>query len=110
MGGNWGIIQNQSKEDMIYLLHHQELTEQEATTTKKIGAQATASMSGVGGAIDGNYSKEIKKVSEKIDCVYTLQAKRMTKVGLEDVDFKKIRFMTITSGGKNIMESGKISC
>jgi len=26
MGSNWGIIHNQSKEEIVYILHHSELT------------------------------------------------------------------------------------
>ena len=33
----------------------------------------------------------------------------MTTVGLQEVDFDKIRFITISADGKNIMESGKVS-
>jgi hypothetical protein len=36
--GNWGLIHNQSKSEIVYMLHHSELTAQEATITKEFGA------------------------------------------------------------------------
>jgi hypothetical protein len=36
--GNWGIIHNQSDSEIVYMLHHTELTPQEATITKEFSA------------------------------------------------------------------------
>ena len=66
-------------------------------------------MGGASGGINGKYAEEIKKVAEKIVCAYSLKPRRMTVVGLQDVDFGKIRFITISVNGKNIMESGKVT-
>jgi hypothetical protein len=63
---NWGIIHNQTKSQLVYILHHTELTAQEATITKQVGAQAAASATGPNGEINAKYTEEIKKISEKI--------------------------------------------
>jgi hypothetical protein len=49
-------------------------------------------MGGASGGISGKYAEEIKKVAEKMVCA-----------------FGKIRFITISANGKNIMESGKVT-
>jgi hypothetical protein len=38
MGAKWGIIHNQSKSEITYLLHHSELSPLEATINKELGA------------------------------------------------------------------------
>ena len=48
-------------------------------------------------------------MSQKVNCVYTLKAGRISTVGLQDIDFTKIKFMTIIANGKSIMDSGRIS-
>ena len=57
MGNNWGIIHNQSKEEIVYMLHHSELTATEASITKKFGAEIAANMTtGASGGVNGQYA------------------------------------------------------
>jgi len=107
---NKGIILNQSNKEVTYMLHHVELTPVEASITKKFGAELAANMTtGASGGVKGEYCKEIKMVQEKVNCIYTVKPQTMTTVGLLNVDFDKIKFITITAGGKNLMESGRVS-
>lgn len=48
-------------------------------------------------------------MAKKVDCLYTLQPTRFTKVGLQDVDFDSIKFLTISANGKILQENGAIS-
>ena len=92
------------------MLHHVELTPVEVSITKKFGAELAANMTtGASGGVKGEYCKEIKMVQEKVNCIYTVKPQTMTTVGLLNVDFDKIKFITITAGGKNLMESGRVS-
>jgi hypothetical protein len=59
--------------------------------------------------LNGKYSEEIKKIVEKTDCAYTLKPGRITIVGLQDIDFDKIKFVTIIADNtQTIMKSGKV--
>ena len=92
------------------MLHHSELTATEASITKKFGAEIAANMTtGASGGVNGQYAQKIKQVQEKVNCVYTVKPQTMTTVGLLKVDFDKIKFITITANGKNLIESGKVS-
>ena len=54
------------------------------------------------------FAEDINKVLT-VECAYTVRPGKITGTGLADLDFDKIKFITIFADGKIILESGKVS-